>query len=327
MSRATFFALFVAVVLAACGGSGGDAPAPIEPPVVGSTGLVLTTANAKPAVRVAYEATMQSVGTGELVGDTGLATSPDGGFSKPRIARSLSGALTRAMQKVPLGPDTYDCDSLGTTTISGELASLFTLTIGDRIGVEYMGCDDGLGEVLNGRIEFLVADFSGDLALGLYLLEMTVTLLDFEVMTATDSVLSNGDSTVSIDTTGAPLLALGIDGHSLTTVTNSSTTTVSNFVTTQTVDGSVAPEPYTLSASGTVDSSQLGGVITYSTPVTFQGAGAAYPYAGEFLITGADNASIRLVALDESTVRIDIDADGDTVVDSTEETTWDDIAL
>ena len=131
---------------------------------------------------------------------------------------------------------------------------------------------------------------------------------------------------VSIDTTGNPIVTMGISGSSMTTVTDSVTTTMTDFDTSQTVDASVMPEPYTLSSSGSINDSNLAGMISYSTPVTFQGMGADNPFAGEMLVTGANNATIRLIALDSINVRIETDADGDGTVDSTEDTTWDDIA-
>lgn len=327
MNRVYLFLLSVTALLTACGGDGGTSPAPGQPPVVGDTQLVLSTTNAKPAVRIAYGSTMQSMDNGGLVGDSGIASSPSGNFLKPQGQQSMSGLLGRAMQKVPLGPDTYDCGVSGTTTISGSLASLFTLTAGDQINMEAVDCDDGLGEVVNGIIEMTVATFTGDLLLGIYLMEMDVLLIDFEVVTAADTILSNGDSTVSIDTTGSPLIVMSISGTSMTTQSMSSTETVSEFLTAQTVDTSVVPEPYTLSASGTIASSQLDGDIVYTTPVTFQGAGATYPFAGELLVTGANNGTVRLIALNEIDVRIETDVDGDGTPENTEVTTWDDIAL
>jgi hypothetical protein len=330
MFRALLVTLSSAFFLAACGSSSsGSSSPPVSPPPPpgGMTGLVITAANAKPAARVAYGSTTQSMETGDLVGDSGIAGTPNGGFQKPGAQGASPGALSSILQKIPLGPDTYDCGVGGTQTISGDLASLFTLTTGDQINVDAVDCDDGLGEVINGRMEMTVSTFSGDLVLGLYMLEMNVVLIDFEVATATDTILSNGDSLVSMDTTGNPLLAIGISGNSMTVATNAGTDTMTSFSTAQTVDASVMPEPYTLSSFGTVDSSQLSGVISFTTPVTFQGAGAAYPFAGELLITGADNSTIRLIALDATNVRIETDTNGDGTVDNTEDTTWDDITL
>ena len=332
MKRANLLLAPFFLLVAACGqsnsfnGSPPPASPPPPPPPAGNSQMVVTEDNAKPASRVAYKSTMDANNTGGYVGDTGVAGSP-GGFQKPGIESSLSGMLTRAIQKVPLGPDVYDCGVSGTQTISGELADIFTLSAGDQINVDATDCDDGLGEVVNGRMEMTIATFSGDLLAGMYLLEVDVLLIDFEVATATDTVLTNGDSTVSIDTTGMPLVAMSISGTSLTNASLTSTETLTGFTTYQTVDTSVMPEPYTLEATGTVDSSQLSGSISYSTPVTFQGAGAAYPYAGEMFIVGANDATIRLIALDEVNVRIETDTDGDGMVDATEDTTWADIAL
>ena len=155
---------------------------------------------------------------------------------------------------------------------------------------------------------------------------MLVRLVDFEVVTALESALSNGDSTVTVDLTGNPLAITSIAGNSLSVQTNSQTETTSNFSTVQTVDTSVTPEPYTLTSSGSINSTELGGAVTYSTPVSLQGMGSDNPFAGEFLVTGADGASIRLIALDSVNVRIEIDTDGDGIVDATEDTTWADIA-
>lgn len=326
------YLLSFSLLLSACGGSSTPAPAspPPPPPVGGSAPLVVTTANAKPAVRVAFGSTMQSIETGELAGGGGIASAPSGNLQKPQVERSMSGLVARAVQKIPLGPLTENCLQFGTTTISGELATGIPFSVGDTIFVEATDCDDGLGEVVNGRMEITITAYSGDLVFGpTYFLEMTVLLIDFEVATATDTILSNGDSTVTVDTSGTPLIVLSISGASMTTQSMIGTDIVTDFMTTQTVDSSVIPEPYTLSASATIVSSQIAGQIVHTTPVTFQGAGAGYPFAGELLITGANNATIRLIALSDVNVRIETDADGDGNVDpdGTEDTTWEDIAL
>jgi len=301
--------LSIALLLSACSGSS-DSPAPV-PPAGGGATLSIDATNAKPALRIAYGATAQSVDTGGLVDESGIASTPDGGFSKP-------------------GPFIEDCIPSGTTTINLDVDPVSflagSLSIGDQIFVDYADCDNGLGEVLNGSMEFTVAGFTGDLALGLYRLEMDVLLFDFAVTTATDTMTSNGDSTVVVDTTGNPMVLLSISGNSLAAVSAASTETVTSFLTTQTVDTSVIPEPYTLDSSGTVNSSQLAGVIDFATLTTFQGMGAAYPYAGILLVTG-EGSAVKLIALSDSTVRIETDPDGDGVFVLLEETTWDDIAL
>jgi hypothetical protein len=320
--------LSIALLLSACGGSNNDS-APTPPPG-GGTSLNIDATNAKPAIRVAYGATTQTVDTGGLVDDSGLAATPDGGFSKISAANRAPGVLDRIMQKDPLGPLTEFCVPSGSITINLDVNPLTFaaggLSTGDKINVDYANCDEGLGEVVNGRMEFTVVNFTGDLGLGSYRLEMAVVLTELAVTTATDTVTSNGDSTVVIDTTGNPLVLLSIRGISMATVSMASTETVSSFLTTQTVDTSVIPEPYTLESSATVNSSQLAGVISFETTVTFQGMGGAYPFAGELLVTGV-NSAVKLIPLTETTVLIETDSDGDGIFESSEETTWDDIAL
>jgi hypothetical protein len=321
--------LSIALLLSACSGSSNDTP---PPPTGGGGGVSLNidSANALPAIRVAYGATAQSVDTGGLLDDAGVASSPDGGFAKLTPSNAAPGFVVRFMQKDPLGPFVENCPSGGTTTLNLDV-NLITfaagdLSIGDQIFVDYAECNNGLGEVANGSMVFTVANYTGDLESGSYRLEMDVLLIDFAVTTATDTVTSNGDSTVIIDTTGDPMILLSISGNSLSSVSAASTETVTSFLTTQTVDTSTFPEPYTLNSSGTVDSSQLAGVIEFETPVTFQGMGAAYPFAGELLVSGV-NSAVKLVVLTDTTVRIETDSDGDGVFESAEETTWDDIAL
>lgn len=329
MKRISLLTSAAALLLSACGGGSGSTPA-VSPPVTGNTGdLVVTSSNAKPAARVAYDASSESRDSGGRVSDAGLASSP-GGFQKPGAPAGLAGAVTSVLQKVPVS-QTVDCGidpTFGTQTLTYDFAAPGTLSANDTIVVEFTDCDQGLGEVLNGRMEMTVRIFSGDLLVsGLYLLEMDVMLIDFRVTTATDEILSNGDSTVSVDTTGNPLILMSISGNSLATVTNTTTQIVTNFDNSQSVDTTAPPEPYTLDTSGTVDSTELDGIIAFTTPVTFQGAGDGYPFAGELLITGANGATIRLVALSDVNVRIDTDSDGDGMVDDSETTTWDDIAL
>ena len=256
-----------------------------------------------PLLRLAYGATAQSVDTGGLVDESGVASTPDGGFAKATASDTASGILVRFMQKDPFGPFIEDCIPSGTTTINLDVNPLTflagELSVGDQIFVDYADCDSGLGEVLNGRMEFTVANYAGDLALDLYRLEMDVLLIDFAVATATDTVTSNGDATVVVDTTGNPMVLLSVSGNSLATVSAASTETVTSFLTTQTVNTSVIPEPNTLDSSGTVDSSQLAGVIQFETLTTFQGMGAAYPYAGVLLVTG-EGSAVKLIALSDS---------------------------
>lgn len=325
-----FLSLSTAIVLSACGGSGGGAPGatvpPPPPPPVG-TGLVIDQTNAKPAVRVAYGASLESQGSGEALTGPAIAASPvDDGFTKTFANQAISDGLIRVFQKDPLPEVVNACPGPtgGTETINQNVAVPDIISAGDRVVVEYLNCDNDLGEILNGTIDMTIAVYSEN-PLGLFMLDANVLLVDFEVTTATDSIVSNGDSTVSIDMLGFPTIVVSINGNMLTTVSPSVTDVITNFMSSQSVNA--LDEMYTLTTSGTVDSSQLDGIISYSTPDPFQGVGVAYPFFGQLLITGDGPAVVRLIAENDSMVTIEVDMDGDGIAESTELTTWDDIAL
>ena len=316
MSPVRLSVLSASLLIAACSGSSDQFNNP--GPAAGT--FDITAANGPTAARVAWESAVTSGELTDLGGSLGLTTAVPGGFSKPAQTQP-AGFLVNVMQKIPFGPDEFDCLVRGTVTISGDIADPLTLTTGDTFTVDSDMCDDGAGEVVDGLIEFTVGDFSGDIFLGTYLLAMDAVVTDLQIATASDTTMSNGDASVTLDTTQAPFIDAGTSGTSMTTDSNASSETITNFQSNQTVDGNQENLPFTMSASGTLDSTQLDGIVSYSTPTEFSGEGFSFPAAGELLVEGT-NSSARLIAVDDVNVRIEIDINGDGVTDETIETTW-----
>ena len=155
---------------------------------------------------------------------------------------------------------------------------------------------------------------------------MDITITDFQVMTGADVILSNGDTTTRLDTRAAPYIEASVGGNSLTVDSNTDSETLTAYSSAQTFDGRVSPAPYTMTAAGTLDSTRIGGVVDYSTPVTFSGVDTGYPTAGVLLIEG-QNSAARLVAQANGVdVVIEIDADGDGTFEGSTVTTWDELA-
>ena len=115
-----------------------------------------------------------------------------------------------------------------------------------------------------------------------------------------------------------------MSGNSLTVDSATSAESLFDFSAEQTLDAGVSPSPYTMAAAGTLDSTQLAGPVRYSTPVTFEGFDNGYPVAGELLVEG-DNSSARLIVLEDGSLRIDVDSNGDGTVDNQVFTTWQDL--
>ena len=315
MKRLALAAL-VSVSITACGGGGGGS----TPPPAPAESLQITSGNALLASEASYDSASQNVGLGDLVGSTGLIASTPGGSAA--VAAGQFSKIGRAVTyNVPFGPEEQFCAVDGTLTISGDLQSPFTLTQDDFFSVIADQCDDGLGTVIHGALVFTVERFSGDFLGGLYELTMLLEMNDFQVTTDDDALTTNSSAAVAIITSESPFVRAEVRGNSLTTDSNAGSETLSNFMSSQTVDAGQSPSPYTWTASGTLDTTELAGVVSYSTPVTFEGFDTDYPSAGELLVSGA-NSSARLIAENSTEVTIEIDSDGDGNVDETISTTW-----
>ena len=312
--------LSASVLVAACGGGGGGGNSFNGAEEPAST-FAITSANATAATSASWEAVVASSDFGDLGGGLGLSAAIPGSVAKATQAFKAAGQSTGTGQAVPFGPIVSPCLPSGAVTISGDVADLLTLTAGDTFDVLYEQCNEGAGEVIDGAIAFTVADFSGDLQLGTYLLSMDAIVTNLQIETATDTITNNGDASVTLDTVQTPFIETGVSGTSMIVDTNTSSQTLSNFVSSATLDAGMQNLPYTKAASGTLNTTQLGGVVDYSTPVEFSGEGTNYPAAGSLLVEGA-NSSALLTALDDVNVTIEIDANGDGVIDDTINTTW-----
>lgn len=321
MKYASSLTVVAAVIIAGCGGSsdGGGIGVGSPPVTVPSPDLALTSNNGMQVLQAAYSTASSSGDMAGLVTNTGISADP-GTVSK--LPGQLSKPLSTAISSVPIGPETVPCDVSGSITISGELENPLTLSPGDTISIDADNCDDGLGEVTDGLIETTVDAFAGDITSGAYAMTMSIVLANFQVTTANDVLLSNGDVTVMLDTTTPMFVDASVRGDSMATSSNAMTETLYNFLTAQTLDTGATPSPYTMDASGIVDSSELGGVVEYSVPVTFQGFDNDHPSSGELLVTGAGGSTIRLITLDNVNIVIEIDSDGVAPADETINTTW-----
>jgi hypothetical protein len=285
--------------------------------------MSITSANAMSVTWTSYEAALSSSGLGTIAADTGFIAAGPSDFSKlgSSIANSVGSLDLAASVSIPAVETA--CAGGGTITISGNIADVvtFNLTPGDFFDVAFDMCNDGAGTTIDGALAYVVDAFSGNFLGGLYDLTMSMTLDTLQAITADDVVTMSGGAIARLDTLLAPAVAAEVSGSSLTVDTNSSSETLSDFASAQTIDAGVPQSPYTMSASGTLDSTQLDGTVQYSTPTLFEGFDLDYPHWGVFLVTAA-SSSARLTAIDNVNVRIEIDTDGDNNIDETINTTW-----
>jgi hypothetical protein len=76
------------------------------------------------------------------------------------------------------------------------------------------------------------------------------------------------------------------------------------------------------SYAGRLVSDRLDGAFSFESISAYAWIGAGSPYSGELLITADDGSTVRIVVIDENSIRLDVDYEGDSLVDTTIATTW-----
>ena len=237
--KAIYIILACSALAAGCGGGGsfdGDATNAET-----GNGLQLSSANAQAAAKASYLSILGNADLAGLGGSLGISANTPGVATKASLGSQSSGLLINILQKVPFGPEVISCLVSGTITLSGDIADPLTLTAGDTFDLEADACDDGAGEILDGSMSLTVDEFSGDTFTGLYLITMTADLDAFQVTTANDVISNSGDASISLDTRDAPFVSASVSGQSMTTTINSSTETLSSYLTEQSVDANFDP--------------------------------------------------------------------------------------
>ena len=319
-NSAALGAAILALIFSGCGGSsgGGGPAAPPGPPATGTinTGSVLAVSGR------AVDAAFQSGGFGNITNFVGLTTVATGEPVTLGKGIVTKAGVWNVNSQMSVGARITPCDVAGSLTISGDIASPLTVTAGDFLDYLWENCDDGLGQVINGLIGMTFTEFEGNLLAGRILLRVSLAVQGFQVIEGTATHTTTGDLDLTIDSRTQPLTVVTTMGSTLMVDKGSSTETLSDFSSTVTEDTSVFPANFTSEATGRVSSTQFEGVVSYDTPVAFQATGDGFPYVGEMLVFGTNNSSVRITAIDEVSVMIEADYDGDGASDATIETTW-----
>ncbi len=329
-SRAKLVTLGISlVVLSGCGGGGGGSSSNDTLTAV-TNPAEITSQNAPVIAGAVVHSTLEGGDLGSFagLGSGSIANNPNsqlfsklGGIQNSQTESLRQKALNGALQ-APLPPQTAPCLNGGTATVSGEINSSLTLSPGDTITVVFAACDDGFG-VVTGSYAMRVTSFSGDFLSGSFSFGVAVTLTGFEVTSAGGTASADGEINISIDTSASPSLTVSVSSDLLSVSDGNASHTLSNFSMVQIVNEVTLS--FTMNGSGTLTSSTFAGEVTFNISSSLQGVGDGFAFNGEFTVTGAENGSIRIIVLDEVFVRLEIDLDGDGVVDEIVDATWEEL--
>lgn len=316
MAIAVLAAIGMATAISSCGGGSSGSEPPPQPP---ASDLMVIHANNAHDISSAL---ITAVGLTFDISDlTGGNIPGQFAVGATRLEQLLwdGGVAMQANAAAAAGPD--DCPFGGTVYVTAILANPNTLTVGDQITADFDYCDEGDGYVLDGLMVLTVAAIDGDIFTDVFLLGLDMTLTDMSVIEGEETVVINADMTLTLDTLDFPVIMETLEGARLSMTDGSETMTFSNFEHVFEVDIGVVPEAVTVTVSGRLSSVYMGGAIDYATTAVIRAFGDDDPYTGQILITG-DGSTVRIVIVDSTSVRLEVDTDADGVIDHYIDTTF-----
>jgi len=343
--------LALVCICASCGGGGGGGDESSGDMVDTSQALALTSSNAPAVSGLAVAAAGAGITVGSF-GTVGIASadSPPGSSFEFNLLHVTQDAVDRiwamGQQETLVAmdisaaqvPSQVDCAGGGAVdTIWKDVDSDGELSEGDGITLIFGNCvEEDL--TLNGEITVGILSLVGDPSINPAW--TALFRLNFDSLTASeDGVIAEiaGTLDVTVDTQVSGLVVTGIT----TEVATGPGTTASSFLYfgegnefteltlysvsfQEDTDGSFA-----VSSQGTLESSFIGGTVTFETTQEVTGTDFEinYPSAGEMLIVGAANSNVLLRILDSVFVELDVDDEGDgfDTGDVTLPSSWDDL--
>jgi hypothetical protein len=325
--RNSYFSFVCCLVLTACGGGGGG-NAGSGNTQNSNTPLVLTSVNYEPVSQAvignmngffALSSSSSSLLTGVSV-ETPPAWMP-ALMSQVKRIKTLSVGKTAVLSGVEMSVSDA-CAYGGTANASvNDANNNDKLDAGDSVSFTFANCAISSTERVNGSLSIVVNSFTD----GYYsAADISMSLNNFSVVSGNTNASAAGDMRVRFQESSTNT-NYSISSNSLRSSTTVSGVTKSTSMTgvSMNLNESKAGND-TLTYAGTLAMSSFGNqlvVLSTASPWLMRN-GAAYPYAGQMLITGQAGSKIRITAVSSSNVRLELDATGDGVYEESKVVTW-----
>ena len=237
------------------------------------------------------------------------------------------GSLAEGMTDViETGAQSIPCDSGNLSVDINDQAPLETLSTGDSVTFTFNACvinQGGLFPItLNGSMTITATEVVGDEG-GPFSLVVDANFSSLTVVLGGGAAVVDGGFTVDVSSQDGETVVSSISGERFSAFAQGGgeafSGTIADFDINQTVNETTGD--FSVSVNATV--SGVGGAVTFETPTPFTGNGDSDPSQGTMIITGADDGSITLNAVDAVNVELVVDVDGDGTPEATIQTTWD----
>jgi len=324
--------------LSACGGGGGDStPAPTV------TAVAITSSNQAKVARATVDgglALTQSQGLQATDRATALSVkaSPSPariGAIETAIRRALGSMFVqrRTMASADARPavassTTDSCDASGSVTVTvDDRDNSGTISSGDTLALAFAQCKDSADDLLDGTMVITMSNVASSTSTRL---EFTGSLAFQQVSVdlGQTSASINGSVTLSALETSASLqMSLSVGSGGLTVSaswpTFSDTIVYEAGMQIATTETMTSPSTMTVALDGALTAASIGGRVTVTTPQAFaQLESAAYPHAGQVLVTGASGSKLRITVIDITQLQLELDADGNGAYEATTIVPW-----
>ena len=318
-------ALLVAGLLAGCGGGGGGGAANVSPT------LIVTPANASAAAETVLVAGSLADALGlelySLISELYVTFPVSVDEQSAPDARSLGSAIA-VIANNTLGLDgilrvrasevargRLDCDS-GFVDFEVDITdtSLTAPTVGDRIELDFFQCDgfEGIPGFIDGFLSIRIA------VLNSTALQIAANTSSFEISDGLLDASSTGDINVRFFRNQD---RIRITSDSLRIVEQGQVYELNNF---EWIEDFPNFPFVDVSGNGNAAGTPIGGewvAFDIDTPYTVS-LFDDFPGSGSFLILGAEDSAARFTILSTTMVRIETDADGDGIFESSEDLLW-----
>jgi hypothetical protein len=357
-TRQTTFCLAgvaAALSLAGCG-SGGNDSAPATP----APTVALTAGNQDAAARAAANAALGSAEIADLA-PASAGASAIASAAKPHalsVSRSLPQlllGLTRemvidravakaaamatggAVRAQALISATENCAVSGTVTLSlDDRDNNNAVSAGDVVSITFAQCRPSATELVDGGISatYTIVSQTGSLASA----TASVTYSQLTATSGDQSFSINGGFSFNfsvLNSVSTAQLAIGGSGLTASVATPGYSDTITlgaGYNVTATYDSAALPPGSsiaglaTLTVNGAITAASIGGTIVISTPITFRRyAIDPHPREGQLQVRGVNNGLLVVTVLSTTTVRLQLDANGDGTFEATRDVAWDDL--
>ncbi|MEZ2354794.1 hypothetical protein [Caballeronia sp. RCC_10] len=331
--RGVFAGLVSVGLLAACGGGGGanTSASNASAAPVG----VITATNATETVAYAYSG-VSDLGAQSQAGAslaTGVSVdTPTESVLTASLAQLYKGVAVKPASNLATGVTASSsgaCSGGGSISVTATEAVQGVISNGDSMSISANNCSEN-GEVINGQLAFTFSNLSGSIgSSAAWSATLGLKYTNLTLKSGGVTIAANGDMTLSYNQSKYQVATAVISGSSLQMdLTKSDATFISRKLTGYGMTASVNGSNNTSSANFTLtgNSPKVGNVsFVVKTNTPFAAVGTANPSVGSMTVTAVNKSSATLTAIDSTNVKIDVDTNGDGVIDQTLNTTWADL--